>query len=330
MTQLFFPEYCCSMDQIAGDTPEDVDAFRRCNRLGPGQRLLPETFYVIPDDRPASHSIATQLNLLNPDQRRHLYDCAGQFGELTLAMAIFYDEQLSKIARRSTGLVGAGATAATVRMTAFESAVREYENALLALHAFERQGRGSGAERMRLRQAVELRHNELNRKFRVELERIVPRADMGKNRGTALTSSQRGLALVRRSKGRGLDVTDHIQAGRLVKFARAIRCVGNGAVVLDAGLRANDVHRTHQAGGDWMLEASVQLTGFGFAGALGGGFGKAAVVGGASLIAKMALTLTPAGWVVLIAGGIAVGFAAGYYGDQAGKNIASRIWKLSK
>ncbi|MCJ8499548.1 hypothetical protein [Desulfatitalea alkaliphila] len=49
MTQLFFPNYCCAMDQIAGDTPEAVDAFRRCNRLGPGQQLLPNNFYVIPE-----------------------------------------------------------------------------------------------------------------------------------------------------------------------------------------------------------------------------------------------------------------------------------------
>ncbi|MCJ8499549.1 hypothetical protein [Desulfatitalea alkaliphila] len=179
---------------------------------------------------------------------------------------------------------------------------------------------------MRLRQAVERRYNELNRKFRVELERIVPRADMGKNRGTALTSSQRGLELARRSKGRGLDVSDYIQAGRLVKFARAIRCVGNGAIVLDAGFRANDVRRTHQAGGDWMREASVQLTGFGMGGFFGGAAGKSTVIGGAALLAKMGLALTPAGWVVLLAGGVAVGFAAGYGGDSLGKYISSLIW----
>jgi hypothetical protein len=215
-------------------------------------------------------------------------------------------------------------------MSSFESAVRNYENALFALHEFNRRRGGSGTERAQLEQTVKIRYNQLNQKFQVEMARIVPRADIAKNRGTALTSTERGIELTRHSKGRGLHVTDQIQAGGLVKFSRAIRFVGNGAVVLDAGLRANDVRRTHQAGGDWMRETSVQLTGFGFSGAAGGAAGKYAVIGGAMLVAKMGLALTPWGWVVLIGAGVAVGFAAGYYGDQAGKGFSSWIWGKSK
>ena len=71
----------------------------------------------------------------------------------------------------------------------------------------------------------------------------------------------------------------------------------------------------------------MQLTGFGFGGAAGEFLGKHAVIGGAALLAKMGLALTPAGWVVLVAGGIAVGFAAGYAGDTIGKNFASWLWE---
>ena len=324
MTELFFPYHCCTLDRIVGNAPAAINHFRLYN--GPGRQLFPENFYYISSKQSECRTIVTELEFLNHIERRNLYHCVMEFGEATLALAIFHQEHLSKITRRSTGLAGAGATAAGSRMSSFGSAVRNYENALFALHDFNHRRSGSGAERAQLEQTVKIRYNQLNQKFQVEMARIVPRADIGKNRGTALTSSERGIELTRHSKGRGLHVTDQIQAGGLVKFSRAIRFVGNGAVVLDAGLRANNVRRTHHAGGDWMRETSVQLTGFGLGGAVGSFMGKNTVIGGAMLVAKMGLALTPAGWVVLIGAGVAVGFAAGYGFDRLGQTLSSYIW----
>jgi len=69
-------------------------------------------------------------------------------------------------------------------------------------------------------------------------------------------------------------------------FAKSLNHLGRAAVVVDAGLRARNVHATSQEGGDWLRESVVQMTGFGFAGAAGGMTGKAVVTGGSVFAAK--------------------------------------------
>lgn len=148
---------------------------------------------------------------------------------------------------------------------------------------------------------------------------------LGKNRGSALTSADRGLTLARRRHGRGLWVADLAEAIRLEKLAKGIRYVGNKMVAIDAGSRIYGVTQTYRNGGDWMREASVEMTGFGAGGAAGMVVGKATVSGAALGAAALGLAITPVGWCIIIGVGVAAGFGAGYALDHAGKSLASGI-----
>lgn len=92
--------------------------------------------------------------------------------------------------------------------------------------------------------------------------------------------------------------------------------------MLDAGARVNHVYGTYQNGGNWMREASIEATGFGFGGAVGLVTGKSVVLG----LTALGLGLTPVGWVVLIGVGLAAGATAGYVGDKWAKNAAASVW----
>lgn len=200
--------------------------------------------------------------------------------------------------------------------------MRQYQQALLDLHEFEKQGGGRGARRAELQARVRDAYNELNRVFRSEIERLVPRQHFGKNRGNALTSAERGITLASRRKGRGLHVADQGGAVRIGGFAKAIKFVGNGAIVLDAGIRAHGVYTTYQQGGNWQRQAVVQATGFGLGGAVGLYVGEA-VVG--SLVA-VGLAATPLGWLVVMGAGVAVGLGAANAADFVGGKVAESVW----
>jgi hypothetical protein len=97
MTELFFPYHCCTLDRIVGNAPAAVTDFRLFN--GPGRQLFPENFYYISGKQSECRTIVTELELLNHVQRRNLYNCVMEFGEATLAIALFHQEHLSKITR---------------------------------------------------------------------------------------------------------------------------------------------------------------------------------------------------------------------------------------
>lgn len=149
----------------------------------------------------------------------------------------------------------------------------------------------------------------------------MPRQHFGKNRGNALTSAERGITLASRRKGRGLHVADQGGAVRIGGFAKAIKHVGNGAIVLDAGIRAHGVYTTYQQGGNWQRQAAVQTAGFGFGGAAGLYAGQAAVGG----LVAVGLAATPVGWLVVMGVGIAAGFGAANVVDLVGRKFAEYV-----
>jgi len=324
MPEIFFPKHSCSVTDIIGTDPATLEAFHRINSAHGCSMLQPNRSYCLTPQHPQGQAVATRLNGLVPDHRQRLSDCIEQFGEDTMALATFYDKFLARLDLGS-GLIGASASAYHARATDFHSVLRQYQEALLELHAVERQGRG-GAQRSVLQRTVVDRFDTLNRIYRVEMDRIVPKADLGKNRGSALTSADRGLTLARRRHGRGLRVADLTEAIRLEKFAKGIRHVGHGMVAIDAGSRIHGVTQTYRNGGDWMREASVEMTGFGAGGAAGMVAGKATVSGAALGAAALGLAVTPVGWCVIIGVGIAAGFGAGYFADSKGKSLANALW----
>lgn len=321
MPEIIFPTRRCPVEELIELEPHEVAGFCTVNGLLPGAAVQAYTPYALPD-HPAALAVATQLRALSPTERERLACCAEQFGDLTVALAAFYDKHLAFVDLQNTaGLVGAGATAKVAHLDVFQASLRRYQAALIELHAFERSGRGSGAQRAQLQQMARQRFDALNKQFRVELDRLVPAADLGKNRGGPLTSSARGIRLASRARARRLYVADQGKAVQIAGLARAINHVGNSMIVLDAGIRAHGIYRTYQSGGNWQREAAVEATGFGIGGAIGIGVGQLTV---AAL--TMGLVATPVGWVAIVVIGAAAGFGAAYIGNEVGKRAAGMIW----
>jgi hypothetical protein len=213
------------------------------------------------------------------------------------------------------------APAAEARLTGLQKALLDYQKALLELRKVK--GSGQTANIAKAKHAARVKYQLLQMRYRAEINRFVNPADIGKNRGGPLTSAERGITLAtRRHAGRRLYVGDSAQATKLARLANATRYVGNGLVVLDAGLRVQKVHGMYQSGGDWQRQAVMEVTGFGAGGAAGLLVGKGVVAG----MTALGLAVTPVGWVVMIGLAAAAGFGAAYGGDLFGKNLASRIY----
>lgn len=178
MPEIFFPKHSCSITDIIGTDPATLETFRRINSAHGCSMLLPNRSYCLTPQYPQGQAVATRLNGLVPDDRQRLSDCIEQFEEGTMALAIFHERFLAKLDLGS-GLIGSSASAYHARATDFHAALRQYQQALLELHTVERQGRG-GAQRNVLQRIVVDRFDTLNRIYRVEMDRIVPKADLAR------------------------------------------------------------------------------------------------------------------------------------------------------
>lgn len=329
MPQIFLSQSSCSIAQLVGHDREAIEGFCEINAMPYNGLLIPARPYALaPLDR-QGRDILNTITAVPLRERRQLAACVDRFGQETRLLAAFYAKHIEPQVQNTPTIVGAGAVAAQTRLDGFGGVLQRYQAALLELHSFERapgNTRGGGAQRVRLQESVRRAHEALNREYRVELQRLVSRHELGRNRGTALSGADRGITLAKRTKGRGLYVADLAEARWLGTLSRSVRWVGNNIVALDFGMRAKGVSDTFSAGGDWMRQASVQATGFGLGGAAGTILGKATVGGGATAIAAIGLTLTPVGWVALLGAGIAMGAGAGHAGDMFGQYLAGRIW----
>ncbi|MBC6904590.1 hypothetical protein DWB84_03805 [Saccharophagus sp. K07] len=244
------------------------------------------------------------------------------FGDFTVALAAFYNDNLAFLDLQNTGsLLGAGATASEVRLNEFQKALLRYQNALIALNKQKGVGRGASASRITLENEVRSAYAELQKKYQTELKKVAPANSLGKNRGNALAGADRGITLARR-RGRGINVASNAQALQIARMAKGISYAGKGLIALDAGIRVNKVRNVHRQGGNWQREATIQTTGFGLGAATGMFIGKVAVAG----LTTIGLGFTPVGWVVLIGAGVVVGFGAAMAMDNVGQSVAATIW----
>lgn len=314
--------------QLTGNNRDALHTFCLINEVPPTATLMPGRAYSLELLDARGRGMLKAINSTPWDERHRLAACIDQFSDKTSLLAAVFSKALESPQHVPTVLGGA-TTAAQARADGFTRALRNYQQHLLKLHEFERSAKrhsNAGQMRLRLQNNVRQAHYLLNQAYHLELRRIVNAHEAGKNRGTALTGPERGITLAIRSRGRGLHVADMLEARALMQFASAIRWMGRGAIALDLGARVKTVRKTFHDGNDWMREASVQATGFGFGGAAGAAAGKATVSLGIAAIASVGLTLTPVGWLLLIGTGITAGIGSAVIADKFGQAVAASLW----
>ena len=110
----------------------------------------------------------------------------------------------------------------------------------------------------------------------------------------------------------------------LSQVEKGAKFLGSKLIVLDAGVRAGEVHLDYLAGRNWQRRAAVETAGFGFGVAAGIAAGQATVG-----YLSIALLATPLGWVFIIGAALTVGCVAAKGGDLFGKSLASGAYDLS-
>lgn len=323
MPEVFFPAQNLSAQTLFGKDHPALSNLARNNALQ-CDALTANMPYCLAEKgtHPESKIITQTLSNLPDTSRNNLMCTIDTVGDLTPALAAFYDKHLAFFnLQNSAGLVGAGATASEARLTGFQKALLSYQKALEALHKHKGVGRGPSATNAELKSRARVAYDQLQLKYHAELNKAASPGSLGKNRGNALASADRGITLAQR-RGRGINVASNAQAIQISRLATGVSYAGKGLIVLDAGIRISGVHNTYKQGGNWQREAAIQATGFGFGGASGLAAGNLVVAG----LTTIGLGLTPVGWVVLIGIGVAVGFGAAYTMDNVGKTIARGIF----
>jgi len=162
-------------------------------------------------------------------------------------------------------------------------------------------------------------------KFQAELNKYVNRVKNKK--GTVYTNAQRGIDKAKSSRTvKPIQFTSTTAFQNLRSFETGANVLGKKLIVLDAGIRAGNVHVDYLSGNNWQKRAAVEATGFGFGTASGLIAGAATTQAATSL--GIALLATPVGWVIIIGASIAVGIIAAKAGDEIGKFGANQAYDL--
>ncbi len=336
MPEILFARKPIFPTELVGDDPSSIEAFLRRNGLNENEILQPGRAYSFATKDTFTLTTLRRLNSLPVSERMCLARSAEAMGNEAHVLRVFFETNLSpENLKEINGLVGAGATAAFVRLNGFQQALVKYQEALLNFTKVHKsQGPGIGTRRIQAEKATHRAFQRLKKAYEVELNRISPIAYRHKNRGNALSNAERGVLLASRSSNIKPDarlfVADAADAGRLGAFSRFLNNTGRLAVVTDATLRANKVHTTYESGGNWLRESSIQMTGFGIGGVTGGLTGQGVVAGGTILAAKAGLLVAgPVGWAVLgviVGAGFVAGYKVGSFIDNEAQSAASRLW----
>ena len=354
MAEFIIPKCGMSRRELLGDRSELLDSFRANNPHFNGESLLPNRPYCISSvQQSEAMSIINRLNAMSPAELDLMLNVVDEYEELAVPLAEIYESELSGFnpgpvpfgcrpsysgvtwAEVSLAAMGSSVNASFGRTHGFKGALRDYQNALMALHTRYRLNRGglsdptaTGRETVlrlsptyTLERTVRERFDVLNERFSTELSMLVDKAEAGRNRGTALSGAERGIQLARRGQVRLLRVADANQAQAVVTFSRSLKYAGRGLIAVDIGVRGCGVAGVKATGGDWRRKTFEEVVGFG--GALVAGGVTGAVAKG--LLPKIALGANPTGWVVLI-GAIALGVGLGMGADRFGKEIGGWIW----
>lgn len=271
---------------IHGREPGWPAMLRPCTPYVLGETLALRDHAILSDLAP--HTVANNLTRIG----------AAHGGDTTLALADMLDD-LRSLRPSVTQYATATADVAVARIGRFSQAVQASQQAIVDYHRATRSGHGREAARQALVQANE----NLNQRFRVELQAARSRMSA---RYRALSSQDARLAeLVRHTrKVTRLDIASRVESGQLARLGRAAKYLGNGLTALDFGSRAQDIRDEYLAGGDWTRKLFIESSSF----AASAGVGLGVVAAGNWLLGAL-LVATPAGWV-LIVGGLGIATAA--------------------
>ena len=165
---------------------------------------------------------------------------------------------------------------------------------------------------------------DFNSKFQAEINKYVNRVKNKK--GTVYTNAQRGIDKAKSGRTiKPIQFTTASAFQNLRAFETGANILGKSLIMLDAGIRAGDVHVDYLSGKNWQKRAAVETTSFATSAIFGIAAGTAAIEAGLGI----ALLATPLGWVIIIGAAIAIGIVAAKSGDSFGRGFSEYLYDKS-
>ena len=220
------------------------------------------------------------------------------FGEdNTLAIA----EISERLKSYNINAIGASTSVYGQRLKGFGEVVKQYQDALMDYRAAMQNNNRSSA-RVLARQRAVTAFQKMQMGFKHEMSAVTSGIKAGR-RGLPLTNVNRGINIARSSRNVAtLNISSRVQASQLARFGSQAKFLGNGLILIDVGSRVGNIHTSYKAGENWERELFIESSSFGLSAIVG----TYAVNAGVTIL----LAASPVGWVVLIAGGLAVAGAA--------------------
>ncbi|AZG73402.1 hypothetical protein [Shewanella livingstonensis] len=224
----------------------------------------------------------------------------------------------------SIGAIGAASTALDTRLSNFAKAANKLQVALEKVR-IGAQAKYPKAQMMMLEQNARELGKDFNQKFQAEINKYIGRVKS--KRGTVYSNADRGINKAKSGRSiKPIQFTSTVDFQNLRAFEMGANLLGKGLIVLDAGIRAGNVHVDYLAGANWQKRAAVETAGFGMGTAAGLWAGQVVVSSASGL--GLALLATPVGWVIIIGAAVTVGFVAAKGGDAIGKWSANKAFNL--
>jgi hypothetical protein len=241
----------------------------------------------------AARSLASQLAPIH--HARELTHLSLSFGgERIKALA----SARKKLNDYNVSLIGSSTSVYAGRMSGFAGAVKDYQDALLK---YRKVIKTPGAARELAKRNVLSTYQKMQLKFGHEVNVVT--SPLKARKGTPITSVERAVNIARSSRtATKLNVSSHVEAHNLIKFAKHAKYLGNGLAVIDFADRVGRIQNAYKAGDNWEREMFIESS----------SFAVSAVAGSLAVDAGLALLMvaTPVGWVGLLIGGLVVAGAA--------------------
>jgi hypothetical protein len=335
MAEFYLPRTTERAEQIFANQPDLLEQYKRYSNRA-DNILLPHQPYLM-TCAPGDGQTLQALHRFSAHELHNLQQIAAEYDELTLALAYVSEELIKPVMQLldDHGTTGAGAIvgAANSKYSVFQRSIVHYQQALLDLHgASQAKAQASGARTKGAHNSViaakeayaRRMHTELELRFKAQLQRYASNLGARAQR-SALLNADRGIDIASSGRknhknGQSLRFANSQQVNTVHRLVNGSQMLGRGVLALDFGLRGVRVHNAD----DKLREGIVQYSGFTAGAATGYAFGKGATLAISRI--SLALTLTPAGWVVLVGSAIVLGFLAASYMDNSTQARAARIY----
>ena len=159
-------------------------------------------------------------------------------------------------------LAGATSTVHAARGDKFVLSVQRYQNALLAYRNVMQGNGTAGATKVSAGVAVSTAFEHMQKNFQRELSATTG-MQKASRRGTPLSNRTRALNIARSSRSiEKLQLVSTLQAGKLARFSKYGKALGNGLIVVDVASRIGNVQNEYKADGNWERELAIESSSF--------------------------------------------------------------------